>query len=225
MASCQESSLSRVIAPAQREELVAVSERLRTRREVARASASSLPSRHLRARSPLASDPRWVPTATSTRESVSEACSRVRTRAPLGGATTKGSSISRSRRVTVPSSACGVTSKPPVPGRARHSAGPCLRGCGPTGAHKGAHRSWSRPRSCPGPDRHRSRLCRSPRDACGVPTGLLRPARRSYARGGRGVRPLPWSPSGLKAGGAVWSANHSCLSRPQPRRAPPVDRS
>ena len=55
-----------------------MSERLRTRREVARASASSLPSRHLRARSPLASDPRWVPTATSTRESVSEACSRVR---------------------------------------------------------------------------------------------------------------------------------------------------
>jgi hypothetical protein len=185
MASCQESSLVRVIAPAQREELVAVRERLRTRREVARAFASSLPSRHLRARSPFASDPRWVPMATSTEESVSEACSRVRTRAPLGGATAKGSSISRSRRVTVPSLPSGVTSRPPGEGRARHSAGPSLRACGPTGA-KGAHRSWSRHR-CRGRTRSSSispvsittRRLR-------VPTGLLRQARRSYARGGRG---------------------------------------
>ena len=66
MASWKESSEVRVIAPAQRDELVAVSKRFRSRREVARASASHLPARHLRARSEEASEPRWVPRAMST---------------------------------------------------------------------------------------------------------------------------------------------------------------
>ena len=87
------SSLVRVIAPAHRDDDLAVSARFRAARETARPFASSRPSAHRAARSPPASDPRWLPAARSTASSCGDTRSRVRTRAPAGAAATNGAAI------------------------------------------------------------------------------------------------------------------------------------
>ena len=91
----------RVMAPAQRDELSAVMARFRSRRDSARSFAVSLPSAERFARSTPASEPRWDPTARRTATSLSSVRSRVRTRTPLGGATTNGSVTWRRRRLTL----------------------------------------------------------------------------------------------------------------------------
>ena len=95
-ASCHWSSLTRVIAPAHRDDDPAVSARFRSRRDTARPFASSRPSAHRAARSRPANDPRCEPTARSTAASPGETRSRVRTRAPAGAPATNGAAISRS---------------------------------------------------------------------------------------------------------------------------------
>jgi hypothetical protein len=66
------------------------------RRESARPFASSLPSVQRTARSVPASEPRSDPSAQRTAASRSSSLRRVRTRAPEGGATTKGGANRRS---------------------------------------------------------------------------------------------------------------------------------
>jgi hypothetical protein len=90
------SSLVRVIAPAHRDDDLAVSARFRAARETARPFGSSCPPAHRAARSPPASDPRWLPAARSTASSCGDTRSRARTRAPVGAAARNGSAIRRS---------------------------------------------------------------------------------------------------------------------------------
>jgi hypothetical protein len=108
-ASPKASSLVRVIAPAQRDELAPVNERFCSRRESAFSLAESRPLRQRSARSLAASEPRWVPTALSTAASAPATFNRVRTRAPDGGATTNAAVISRRGRLTSPSSSSAAT--------------------------------------------------------------------------------------------------------------------
>ena len=145
------SSLVRVSAPAHREDDFAVSACLRTRRDSALPLASSLPSAHRAARSADASEPRCSPASRSTAASASGTRSRVRTRAPAGGATTNGSVIVRSaltrhHRRSGASLLAGRCS-------AARTREPSTPGSAPTGGHKAGHRTRSAPPPCPLPSR------------------------------------------------------------------------
>jgi hypothetical protein len=114
-ARCHWSLEVRVIDPAQRLDAWLVRVRLRA----ARWSGAG-PSRHRQARSAPARRPRYSPTARTTASSAAESRSRVRIRAPAGGATTNGSLIERMfpcyrKRVTVSrTSSAGTARLPPA---------------------------------------------------------------------------------------------------------------
>jgi hypothetical protein len=109
-ASSQASSLVRVIAPAHRDEHNPVIARLRSRRATPWPLVFRRPSEQRAAKSAPARRPRWAPTAARTASSPGDTGTRVRTRAPAGGATTNGAAISRKRRrFTTTSSSAGMT--------------------------------------------------------------------------------------------------------------------
>jgi hypothetical protein len=81
------------MAPAQRDEVAALSCCLRTARSLCLGPA---PARHRAARSALANEPKNSPTSVMTSVSAQLRCSRVRIRSPVGEATTNGAARVRS---------------------------------------------------------------------------------------------------------------------------------
>jgi hypothetical protein len=128
---CHWSLLVRVIAPAHRDDDAAVRARLRP----VRPSAPD-PTAQRRARSTPASRPRYSPTICNTTASCSLGRSRVRTRAPAGGATTNDARNDGFRT---------VTGRTPPHGIGRSVTSSRLD-CVPTAAHTAARRRWPGPR-------------------------------------------------------------------------------